>query len=69
MKILNLQLGRYFDKQILKKNKFGLLQEEFRQKRKMSEFEVKKNPKQCFKKLRVRKNCKLTVLYSASMYM
>lgn len=64
MKTLNLLLGRYFDK-----HKFGLLQDEFRQKRKMSEFEVKKKPKQCFKKLRVRKNCKLTVLYSASMYM
>lgn len=48
MKTLNLQLGRYFDKQILKKNKFGLLQDEFRQKRKMSEFEVKKNPKTMF---------------------
>lgn len=42
MKTLNLLLGRYFDKQIKKKNKFGLLQDEFRQKRKMSEFEVKK---------------------------
>lgn len=68
MKILNLLLGRYFDKQILKRNKFGLSQEEFRQKRKMSEFEVKKKP-QCFKKLKVRKSCKLTVLNSASMYM
>lgn len=44
MKILNLRLGRYFDKQILKKNKFGLLQDEFRQKRKMlSGFTIKKN--------------------------